>query len=117
MLAEEVLSGIAAIIVALTGMVTAVAASAAVVYSYLTHRTQKRDVLPTLCAVDAAVNGQPAGTQHMVDKVSGIVDEQARVAAEKTGDDAQRTSIIDEQARVATELAASPVPPPADNQG
>jgi len=41
-------------------------------------------VAPQITAIDNAVNGQPAGTEFLVDKVAGIKVEQQRVADQLT---------------------------------
>jgi hypothetical protein len=72
---------IPAIIAALGTLVTALTGFAVVFFTYLT-RKQVQTMAPQVSAIDRAVNGQPAGTEHLVDKVSGIKIEQERVADE-----------------------------------
>lgn len=57
-----------------TGLITTL-------FVLLTHK-RVRVIEPKVTAIDHAVNGQPVGTKHLVDKVSDINREQDRVRDE-----------------------------------
>jgi len=66
-----VLGGVAVLLTAATGSVVSV---------WTLRRIHRLE--PMVEAIDRAVNGQPAGTAPMVEKVKDIDEEQGRVAAE-----------------------------------
>ena len=75
--------------------ITAVTLSVTTILGVLVRRDVKeikpvvQEMAPKVSAIDTAVNGQPPGAEHLVDKVAGIKDEQARVKEELV--DRQRT--------------------------